>query len=56
MRSAASTQAISDLATVSRVVHGHNWRDLSEWAATIEGLADLTDEQIEDVVALLAVS
>ena len=56
MRSAYGTQLASDLQTVSRVVHGHNWRDLSEWAATIEGLADLTDEQIEDVVAHPAVS
>jgi len=56
MRSAHHTPLPSQLATVSRVVHGHHWQDLSEWATTIESLADLTDEQIEDVVAHPAVS
>ena len=56
MRSAHTNLPSPDLSTVSRVVHGHNWRDLSEWATTIESLADLTDEQIDDVVALRVVS
>jgi len=51
MRSAHHTPLPSQLATVSRVVHGHRWQDLSEWATTLDSLADLTDEQIEDVVA-----
>ncbi len=56
MRSAHSTGGSSDLATVSRVVHRHNWRDLSEWVATFEDLADLSDEQIERLVANPTVS
>ncbi len=51
MRSANHTPPSSQLATVSRVVHRHHWQALSEWATTIDSLADLTDEQIEDVVA-----
>lgn len=51
MRSAHHTPLPSQLATVSRVVHRHRWKDLSEWATTLDSLADLTDEQIEEVAA-----
>ena len=51
MRSAHHPTLPSQLATVSRVVHRHRWKDLSEWATTLDSLADLTDEQIEDMVA-----
>jgi hypothetical protein len=44
------------LAKVSRVVHGHDWRDLSEWVTMVEGLADLTDDQIEEVINFPAIS
>ena len=56
MRNTSGTPSTANLATVNRVVHGHDWRDLSEWVTMVEGLADLTDDQIEEVINFPAIS
>ncbi|MBL8660737.1 MAG: hypothetical protein JNM75_13400 [Rhodospirillales bacterium] len=38
-----------NLRQIHRVVHCHDWVDLDEWVAGIEGLADLSDDELEEV-------
>lgn len=34
---------------VTRTVAQHRWADVSDWASALDELADLTDEQIDQV-------
>ena len=41
-----------DMKEISRVVYEHNWGAPDDWARQIRQLADLTDDQIVDLVGL----
>lgn len=40
---------VLNLRQIHRVVHRHDWIDLSEWVNGIDCLADLTDQELEEV-------
>lgn len=37
------------LRQINRVVHRHDWTDLGEWASGIDRLADLSDQELEEI-------
>lgn len=37
------------LRQINRVVHRHDWADLDEWVTGIARLADLSDQDLEDI-------
>ncbi len=39
-----------DMQKVRRVVYRHDWNNLSEWVGALDELADMTDEQISELV------
>jgi hypothetical protein len=41
---------MSDLDEISLVLHYHRWETLKEWASKVDQLADLSDEQIDNLV------
>lgn len=41
-----------NLRQIHRVVHRHDWVDIGEWVAGIESLADLSDDELEEVERL----
>lgn len=41
---------MANIAEVRRVVHAHQWQDLSEWVRILDQLADLTDDEIDGVI------
>jgi hypothetical protein len=42
--------AMVDMQKVKRVVYRHDWNNLSEWVGALDELADMTDEQISELV------
>jgi|APTNR8051073442_1049403.scaffolds.fasta_scaffold07907_6 hypothetical protein len=40
---------MADLPTISRVLYDHNWISIAEWADTFRLLADLSDDQIDEI-------
>jgi hypothetical protein len=43
---------VLSLQEINRVVYRHGWGSLSEWAEGIDGLADLTDAELEELAGL----
>jgi hypothetical protein len=41
-----------EVAELSRVLCGHEWRDAEEWAAAIRRLADLNDAELTELLGL----
>ena len=39
-----------DMQKVRRVVYRHDWNNLAEWVGALDELADMTDEQISELV------
>lgn len=39
-----------DLYSMRRVLYGHEWTNVADWACAIGDLAELSDEEIERVV------
>jgi len=42
--------AMEDIQKVRRVVYRHDWNNLAEWVGALDELADMTDEQISELV------
>jgi hypothetical protein len=40
---------MANLREMSRVLYGHDWASVEDWADTLRLLADLTDEQIDEI-------
>jgi hypothetical protein len=38
--------------TMSRVLYRHNWDSLDDWVDALNDLADLSDDDIDDVVRI----
>lgn len=38
-------------ASTRRILVGHDWRELAEWVQAIEKLADMSDDEIDQVAA-----
>jgi hypothetical protein len=41
---------MEDIQKVRRVVYRHDWNNLAEWVGALDQLADMTDEQISELV------
>jgi hypothetical protein len=41
---------MADMQKVRRVVYRHDWSSLAEWVGALDELADMTDEQISELV------
>ncbi len=41
---------MEDIQKVRRVVYRHDWNNLAEWVGALDELADMTDEQISELV------
>jgi len=41
---------MEDIQKIRRVVYRHDWSSLSEWASALDALADMTDDQISELV------
>ena len=39
-----------DMQKLRRVVYRHHWNNLAEWVGALDELADMTDEQISELV------
>ena len=48
--SVTGVTVMANIAEVRRVVHAHQWQDLSEWVRILDQLADLTDDEIDGVI------
>jgi hypothetical protein len=45
---------MSDLEQLNRILYQHKWRTLQDWVTTLDELADLSDEEIEEIQQLHA--
>jgi hypothetical protein len=43
---------MSDLEQLNRILYQHKWRSLTDWVTTLDQLADLSDEEIEEIQQL----
>jgi hypothetical protein len=41
-----------DLTQMSRVLYRHQWQSLRDWSLALDDLADLSDDQIAELVCL----
>jgi hypothetical protein len=41
---------MANLQDMSRVLYRHDWRNVEEWASAIDHLADLTEQEIGEMV------
>ncbi len=41
---------MADMQRVRRVVYRHDWNNLAEWVGALDELANMTDEQISELV------
>jgi hypothetical protein len=44
--------ALEDLNQISRVLYRHKWASLEDWVRSLDELADLTDDEIDEVKRL----
>lgn len=42
---------MANLDHLGRVLHGHDWKSVIQWAIAVDELADLSDEEIDALVA-----
>ena len=47
-----TTGTMSDLEHLNRILYQHKWDSLQDWVTTLDELADLTDDEIEDIQRL----
>jgi hypothetical protein len=40
--------------SMSRVLYAHDWRQLDEWVASVDALADLSDDEIVELERMAA--
>lgn len=40
---------MSDLQEMTRVLYGHRWTSARQWASNLDRLADLTDDEIDEL-------
>ena len=45
---------MSDLREIKRVVYRHEWTSVAEWVRTLDALADLSDDEISELVQPVA--
>jgi len=43
---------MSDLQDMSRVLYSHKWANLDDWVHAVDDLADLSDDDIDEVVRI----
>jgi hypothetical protein len=43
---------MSDLEHLNRILYQHKWRSLQDWVTTLDELADLSDDEIEEIQRL----
>jgi hypothetical protein len=43
---------MSDLEQLNRILYQHKWRSLQDWVTTLDELADLSDDEIEEIQRL----
>jgi len=43
---------MSDLDHLNRILYQHKWDSLQDWVATLDELADLSDDEIEEIQRL----
>jgi hypothetical protein len=41
---------MADMQKIGRVVYRHEWKNLAEWVGALDELANMTDEQISELV------
>jgi hypothetical protein len=47
---------MSDLEQLNRILCQHKWRSLEDWVTTLDELADLSDDEIEEIQHLKGAS
>jgi hypothetical protein len=47
-----TTGTMSDLEHLNRILYQHKWDSLQDWVTTLDELADLSDDEIEDMQRL----